>query len=155
MGYPLFNEYTYNVHDEKKTAKGIPDETKRVYVNTEACKDCPLREECLSEKQHHKTYTIYGSPEKREMITKMKEKSAKKIYKQRAPTVESPFGTLKQFYHIDTIYYTGREKIENMLNLYATAYNLKKIYEKLKTTLNEDKRYITFVQKTINKYKTT
>ena len=34
----------------------------------------------------------------------------KKIYKQRAPTVESPFGTLKQFYHIDTIYYTGREK---------------------------------------------
>jgi len=155
MGYPLFNEYTYHVHDEKKTAKGIPNETKRIYVNTEACKDCPLREECLTEKQHHKTYTIYGSPEKREMITKMREKEAKKIYKQRAPTVESPFGTLKQFYHIDTIYYRGREKIENILNLYATAYNLKKIHETLKTTLTEDKKYITFIQKTINKYKTT
>ena len=65
MGYPLFNKYTYNVHDEKKTSKGIPDETKRVYVNTKACKHCPLRKECLSEKQHHKTYTIYGSPEKK------------------------------------------------------------------------------------------
>jgi len=85
----------------------------------------------------------------------MREKEAKKIYKQRAPTVESPFGTLKQFYHIDTIYYRGREKIENILNLYATAYNLKKIHETLKTTLTEDKKYITFIQKTINKYKTT
>lgn len=155
MGYPLFNEYTYIVHDEKKTAKGLPDETKRIYVNTEACRDCPLREECLTEKQHHKTYTIYGSPEKREMITKMQEKNAKKIYKQRAPTVESPFGTLKQFYHLDTIFYRGREKIENILQLYATAYNLKKIFETLKTTLTEDKRYITFIQNTINKYKTT
>lgn len=154
MGYPLFNTYTYPVPDEKKEKKGIPLETKRIYLNTEACKNCPLKDECLSKKQHHKTYTIYGSPEKREMLTKMREKTAKKVYKERAPTVESPFGTFKQFYHLDTIFFRGREKIENMMNLYAIAYNLNKIYEKLKITLLEDKQYNKFIQKTKNKYTT-
>lgn len=65
MGYPLFNKYTYIEKNQKKEEKGIPIETKSIYVNTEACKNCPLRQACLTEKQHHKTYTITGSPLKR------------------------------------------------------------------------------------------
>ncbi|WP_162685715.1 transposase [Methanosphaera sp. BMS] len=75
-----------------------------------------LRNECLG-KQNHKTYTIYGSPEKREMTMKMKTEEAQKVYNERAPTVESPFGTFKQFYHIDILFFRGREKIQNIMNL--------------------------------------
>lgn len=81
MGYPLFNKYTYTENTEKREEKGLPPETKRLYLNTEACKDCPLKNECLTEKQNHKTYTIYASPDKREMLMKMKEKKAKKVYR--------------------------------------------------------------------------
>ena len=154
MGYPLFNEYSYKETTKKKEELGIPAETKNLYVNTEACKDCPLRTECLTSKQHHKTYTLYGSPEKREMTEKMKDVSSKNVYKQRAPTVESPFGTLKLFYNVDIIFFKGRQKVENMMNLYAIAYNLNKIYKKLINTLiTEDITYISFVKTTIAKYK--
>jgi len=153
MAHPFFNKYTYIVTDKKKEEQGLPPDTKRIYVNTEACKECSLREECLSEKQHHKTYTIYGSTEKREMTIKMKTEEAQKVYSKRAPTVESPFGIFKQYYHIDVMFYRGREKIENIFNLYATAYNLNKIYKKLINKLiTEDNEYISFVKEKINKY---
>lgn len=119
----------------------------------DACKECSLREECLSEKQNHKTYTIYGSPEKREMIIKLKTEEAHDVYSERAPTVESPFGTFKQFYHIDVMFFRGREKIENIFNLYSIAYNLNKIYKKLINKLiTEDDEYISFVKEKIYKY---
>ena len=153
MGHPLFNKYTYIVIDKKKEELDLPADTKRIYVNTEACKECSLREECLSEKQNHKTYTIYGSPEKREMIIKMKTEEAQDVYSERAPTVESPFGTFKQFYHIDVMFFRGREKIENIFNLYSIAYNLNKIYKKLINKLiTEDDEYISFVKEKIYKY---
>ena len=153
MGYPMFNLYTYPVSDEKKEKTVLPLDTKRIYVNTEACKDCPLRKECLG-KQNHKTYTIYGSPEKREMTMKMKTEEAQKVYNERAPTVESPFGTFKQFYHIDILFFRGREKIQNIMNLYAISYNLNKLYEKLINNLiTEDEKYISFVKEIITKYK--
>ena len=88
------------------------------------------------------------------MTEKMKDVSSKNVYKQRAPTVESPFGTLKLFYNIDIIFFKGRQKVENMMNLYAIAYNLNKIYKKLINTLiTEDITYISFVKTTIAKYK--
>lgn len=51
------------------------------------------------------------------------------------------------------MFYRGREKIENIFNLYATAYNLNKIYKKLINKLiTEDDEYISFVKEKINKY---
>lgn len=61
----------------------------------------------------------------------MKTEEAQNVYSQRAPTVESPFGTFKQYCHIDVMFFRGREKIENIVNLYVTAYNINKIYKKL------------------------
>ena len=85
---------------------------------------------------------------------KMKTEEAQKVYNERAPTVESPFGTFKQFYHIDILFFRGREKIQNIMNLYAISYNLNKLYEKLINNLiTEDEKYMSFVKEIITKYK--
>ena len=152
MGFPMFNKYTYIVPDEKKEKEGLPFNIKSLYVNTEACKNCPIKEECLG-KQHHKTYTISGSAEKRAMAEKMRTDEAQEIYNIRGPAIESIFGVFKLFYYIDALFFKGREKIENILNLYSIGYNLNKIYDTLiNQVLIDDDKYQSFVMEKISKY---
>ena len=69
------------------------------------------------------------------------------------PVVESPYGTLKQFYELNQLPYIGKFKIQGIVNLKSIAYNIIRISNLiLRDLLFENETYINFVQKTIDKY---
>ena len=154
-GYALPLKYQYLEENYKKTSFGkirLPDKIRSLYADSEACKNCFYKDQCLTEKMKHRTYTVYGSENMIEMLLKMETPEAQEKYKLR-PTVESPYGTLKQFYEINQIPYMGKYKIQGIVNLKSIAYNLNRISNLiLRDLLFENESYINFVQKTINKF---
>ena len=64
---------------------------------------------------NHRNYTVYGSDDMIDMLLKMETPEAKEKYNLR-PIVESPYGTMKQFYEINQIPYTGKDKIQGIVN---------------------------------------
>lgn len=151
--FPL--KYQYNVEHVKKTKFGeikYPDKIKSIYSNPEACKNCFYKDQCLSEKMKHRTYTIYGSDDMIDMLLKMETPEAKEKYKLRS-IVESPYGILKQFYELNQLPYVGKYKIQGIVNLKAIAYNLRIISNLiLRELLFNNETYINFVKNTIKKY---
>ena len=55
----------------------------------------------------NRQYTVYGSEDMIKMLLKMETSEAKEKYSLR-PAVESPYGTLKQYYEINQLPYTGK-----------------------------------------------
>lgn len=147
--------YTYDEEVTKETPFGEikrPPKIKKLFTNTEACKNCFYKEYCLSEKSDHRTYTIYGSQDYIDMILKMQTPEAKEIYKLR-PTVESPYGTMKQFYELNQIPYIGKFKMQGIVNLKSAVFNLKRIANLiLHELLFSDEQYINFVHQKIADY---
>ena len=102
---------------------------------------------------NHRNYTVYGSEDMIEMLLKMETLEAQEKYKLR-PVVESPYGTMKQFYELNQLPYMGINKIQGIVNLKSIAYNINRISNLvLRDLLFENETYQNFVQKTINKYK--
>ena len=151
--FPL--TYQYEEENVKKTSIGeihYPNKIKSLYSNTEACKNCFYRDQCLTEKMTHRTYTVYGSEDMIEMLLKMETPEAKEKYKLR-PVVESPYGAMKQFYELNQLPYMGINKIQGIVNLKSIAYNINRIANLvLRDLLFENETYQNFVQKTIAKY---
>jgi len=99
----------------------------------------------------NRQYIVYGSDAMIEMLLKMETPEAKEKYSLR-PVVESPYGTLKQFYELNQLPY-GKFKIQGIVNLKSIAYNIIRISNLiLRDLLFENETYINFVQKTIGKY---
>ena len=151
--FPL--TYQYEEENVKKASIGeiyYPNKIKSIYLNTEACKDCFYRDKCLTEKMNHRTYTVYGSEDMLEMLLKMETPEAKEKYKLR-PVVESPYGTMKQFYELNQMPYMGKDKIQGIVNLKSIAYNIIRISNLvLRVLLFENEAYQNFVHKTIYNY---
>ena len=102
---------------------------------------------------NHRNYTVYGSEDMIEMLLKMETPEAQEKYKLR-PIVESPYGTMKQFYELNQLPYMGINKIQGIVNLKSIAYNINRISNLvLRDLLFENETYQNFVQKTINKFK--
>lgn len=154
-GYAFPFKYQYREKKFKKTSFGkisLPDRIKNIYSNSEACKDCFYKDQCLTEKMTNRQYTVYGSDAMIEMLLKMETPEAKEKYSLR-PVVESPYGILKQFYEINQLPYTGKYKIQGIVNLKSIAYNIIRISNLiLRDLLFENETYINFVKKTIDKY---
>ena len=154
-GYLFPLKYQYPEENVKKTSFSeirLPDKIKSFYSNSEACKDCFYKDQCLTEKMTNRQYIVYGSDAMIEMLLKMETTEAKEKYSLR-PVVESPYGTLKQFYELNQLPYTGKYKIQGIVNLKSIAYNIIRISNLvLRDLLFENKTYINFVQKTIDKY---
>ena len=101
---------------------------------------------------NHRTYTVYGSEDMLEMLLKMETPEAKEKYKLR-PVVESPYGTMKQFYELNQMPYMGKDKIQGIVNLKSIAYNIIRISNLvLSVLLFENEAYQNFVHKTIYNY---
>ena len=151
--FPL--KYQYTEENVKKTSFGVmrlPDRIKSYYSNSEACKNCFYKDQCLTEKMTNRQYIVYGSEGMIEMLLKMETPEAKEKYKLR-PVVESPYGTMKQFCEINQIPYTGKYKIQGIVNLKSIAYNLNRIANLvLRDLLFENETYQNFVHQTIDKY---
>jgi transposase len=131
-------EFTYDEqNDEYKCSQGktlklkTKNKTRRshlynVYQCTE-CKQCPLRIKC--------TKSNIGRIINRNVIQswidkykgKMQETKSKEKIKERKTIVEHPFGTLKWMMGKFHFLLTGKEKVQIEFDLYATAYNLKRL----------------------------
>ena len=154
-GYLFPLTYQYEEEKVKKTSFGeirLPNRIKSIFSNTEACKDCFYKDICLTKKMTHRSYTVYGSEHMIEMLLKMETPEAKEKYKLR-PIVESPYGTMKQYYELNQIPYTGKYKIQGIVNLKSAAYNIIRIVNMiLLDLLFENETYQNFVHETIDKY---
>ena len=154
-GYVHPLKYQYEEEHVKKTSIGeirYPNKIKNMFSNSEACKNCFYKNQCLTEKMTNRSYTVYGSEDMIEMLLKMETPEAKEKYKLR-PVVESPYGTMKQFYEINQLPYMGKNKIQGIVNLKSIAYNINRISNMvLHDLLFENEIYQNFIYKTIDKY---
>ena len=154
-GHALPLKYQYEEEHVKKTKFGeihYPNRIKSIYSDSEACRNCFFRDQCLTEKMTNRSYTVYGSEDMIEMLLKMETPEAKEKYQSRS-VVESPYGIMKQFNEINQIPYKGKNKIQSIVNLKSIAYNLIRISNLvLRDLLFENETYQNFVQKTIDKY---
>lgn len=150
----LFYKYKYTVKNNAKKEDTDPYEIKRIYNNPEACYMCPYKKLCFTDSHIHKQITEYGSEYSQQMKYKLETEEGKKEYRKRGKTVEAPFGTLKQQYHINKLPFIKKQNIENMINLYSTAYNINRIFKIICLNLDQNKEFQTFKQEKIKQYTT-
>lgn len=150
----LFYKYKYVVKNDAKKEDTDPYEIKRIFNNPEACYMCPYKKMCFSDSHTHRQITEYGSEYSQQMKYKLETEEGKKEYKKRGKTVEAPFGTLKQQYHINKLPFINKQNIENIINLYSTVYNLNRIYKIIKLELDQNKEFETFKKEKIKYYST-
>lgn len=134
----FYKEYT--IQEEEK-----PNKIKRLYNNYKACKNCKNKNKCITQKQTHKTITENGDRLQIEMYLKMEKEQYKKEYTKRS-TVEGPFGTLKEHYHIENKIVIGKTKTEERINLTALAYNIRRIYNMMNDKKNKKEDIIEFCE---------
>lgn len=106
----------------KKRKNGYAD----VYQGVE-CDGCKLRAECTKSKLGR----IFHRPTNIDWVESYKKKmeeaySKAKINKRKA-IVEHPFGTIKYWMGKIPLLLKGREKVSTEVNLYATAYNIRRL----------------------------
>ena len=150
----LFFKYKYIVKNNAKKEDTDPYEIKRIYNNPEACYMCPYKKLCFTDSHVHRQITEYGSEYSQQMKYKLETKEGKEEYQKRGKTVEAPFGTLKQQYHINQLPFINKQNVENIINLYSIAYNLNRIFKIIHIDLDENNEYQTFKKEKIKEYKT-
>ncbi len=118
------------LHQKKKEHHGS---VYRVYKCFE-CDGCPVRQQCTKSK----TGRTYSRNIEQEKINKYKEKLTEEYAKERIAerkgVVEHPFGTIKWLMGKFNFLLTGKEKTQIEFDLYATAYNLKRLINCGETT---------------------
>ena len=106
----------------KKRRNGYAD----VYQGIE-CDGCKLRAECTKSKNgriiHRATNIEWIESYKK----RMEQVTSKAKVNRRKTIVEHPFGTLKYWMGKIPLLLRGREKVSTEINLYATAYNIKRL----------------------------
>jgi len=114
--------YRFTYQDSEKA-----EQTKIYRSSQTACKNCPLREQCLGPKSKSKkiTTTIH-KPLYDRMHQRMQTKKAKQMIRLRGSTVEAVLGTLINFRGMRRVRTRGIEQANKFMIGAATAYNLKK-----------------------------
>lgn len=91
------------------------------------CEGCPIRKDCTQSK----TGRTYKRNVRQEEIDSYKEKLKREYAKarisERKGVVEHPFGTIKWMMGKFNFLLTGKEKVQIEFDLYATAYNIKRL----------------------------
>lgn len=95
----------------------------KVYYNTRACADCPVRAKC-TEGKYRKIHISVKKP----LVDALKQrlKDQPEVYARRSPTVEHPFGTMKFWMQGNALMTRGLEKVRGEISLTCLAYNLKR-----------------------------
>nr|WP_312811814.1 IS1182 family transposase [Sedimentibacter sp.] len=93
------------------------------------CKECPIREKCIYDKQTARTIRRHVWQEYLTEIDRFKEKTelGARIYKRRKETIERAFADLKELHGFRYARFRGIEKMKEQCLLTAAAYNIKKI----------------------------
>jgi hypothetical protein len=97
-----------------------------VYQGIE-CDGCPMRSKCTKSKKGRIVHRYLNQKWRDEYKAKMQSKLGKEKTAIRKTIVEHPFGTIKYLMGKIPLLLRGLKKVSTEINLYTTAYNLKRL----------------------------
>ena len=100
------------------------------FSNYKACQSCKDKEQCCKNSTH-RTITRYGHDLLDECEQIMEITENKLEYRKRS-LVELPNGPYKIYYHINELPLVGQENIQAMMELIASSYNIKRLFNTIK-----------------------
>jgi transposase len=130
--------FTYNEATDRYTCSAghpllLQERNKRkrnsltdVYRGTE-CEPCDLRSQCTTSSRGRIVYRYHNQDWRDEYRKRMKTKTARVFIALRKTLVEHPFGTIKLMAGKIPLLLRGKPKVATEINLYATAYNFKRL----------------------------
>lgn len=98
-----------------------------VYQGIE-CNGCPLKSKCTTSSKGRIYHRYVNQQWRDEYKTRMLSKTAKDKIFLRKTLAEHPFGTIKCMMGKIPLFMRGLEKVSTEINLYTTAYNLKRLF---------------------------
>jgi len=112
-----------------------------VYQGTK-CDDCPIRSKCTKAKNGRILHRYHDHAWCRSYKNRIKSNLGKEKIKERKNIVEHCFGTIKYWMGQIPIFLRGKEKVQTEINIYVTAYNLKRLinienFDNLMKIINE------------------
>ena len=118
-----------------KFARRYEDKRNGSWANVyrgDKCKNCKFREECIGNKKKHLYKEIKINPLMRKIRLRFKTKKGLEKYNKRFHKGEVAQGHIFHNLGYREFKCRGEKSCENEVNLFSTAYNLKKIHNKLK-----------------------
>jgi Transposase DDE domain len=96
------------------------------YYRTTACKNCPLKDKCTTNRDGRRMTRWVDEHLLEEMAQRLKAHPEYRI--ERSSLLEHPFGTLKRGMNQGYFLLKGLEKVRGEFSLSALAYNLKRVF---------------------------
>ena len=96
------------------------------YVNTKACRNCPNRESCISDKARGKRIVRNKNTEIMERANRRYERN-RELYKKRQEIVEHVFGTVKRAFGYTYFLLRGNQKVKGESFMFFLTYNIKRV----------------------------
>ena len=120
------------LHNTKRIKKDSRHDLQYRIYQTQACKDCPFKKECVPKKSSQRTiYREVRQTLRDQMRQRLNSEQGKKIYAQRLHPIEAIFGHLKYNLGYKQFLLRGLDKVKAEFNLMCIAYNLKKLVKQL------------------------
>lgn len=112
----------------KLVRKGIKKRDKILNVyQCFSCNNCSRKEECTTSKKGRMIYCYENQEWRDSFKKKMNNKRSKEIISKRKAIVEHVFGTIKYWMGQIPLKLRGKEKVETEINIYSSAYNIKRL----------------------------
>jgi len=116
---------------------------KEYRISSMICKSCPIKRQCLGKTAQEKKFSVtYYREEYERNITRVNSKKGRYMKAKRQSTVEPVFGTLTQFMGLRKINTIGLKQANKVMQLSATAYNLKKYLKFITKTVKSDAKIL-------------
>ncbi|MFP4605842.1 MAG: transposase [Bacteroidales bacterium] len=109
-------------HSEKKHRKQI-----YIVYKCNDCNSCKIRDKCTQAKKGRRVHRNIHQEWIDQYKSNLETKTAKEKVRERKALVEHPFGTLKLMMGKHCFLLTSKPKVQTELNIYTTAYNLKRL----------------------------
>lgn len=103
------------------------------------CTNCPLKEVCNKSSKNGRNHYISHNSFLESYKEKSKTKEFQKLIAERKSIVEHLFGTFRMWMGKIPLLLKGREKVQTEIDIYATAYNLKRLLNLEPVTVMLDK----------------
>ena len=114
---------------EKRALSTNQDRYKRVYHNTQACRDCPSREKCTTSKKMGRTINRLDGQDALDVVgVRMETDYGRRMLKERKKIIEHPFGTVKYIWGYRQFICRTQEKTTGEQSLAFLAYNLRRVF---------------------------
>jgi len=106
--------------------KQMRNSTASVYQGQE-CEGCSLRSVCTTSKKGRIIHRYHNQEWRNRYRDRIQTRAAKALINQRKAIVEHPFGTLRAWMGKTQLLLRGRPKVQIEMDLYGTAYNMRRI----------------------------